>query len=226
MKKNLLVLMLFSFLVFNCGGKDDGPSVPRPADLIFPEESSECTEGISVSSIESDIIFVWNAAKSAHSYQLTVTHIDTNTSEEFNTTETQFEVTLLKGEAYSWFVTSLSGDGSLTAESETWYFYNAGGAESYAPFPASSMSPNSGLKFYGITSLSLSWTGNDIDNDITGYDVYFDNVNPPVSIVRTNIQQELASITSLTPGVYYWKIITKDAEGNTSDSGVYQFQIE
>lgn len=225
MKKVLALLMLFSFLLFNCGGNDDGPSQPGAADLIFPEENSECTEGLPVNSIESDITFVWNEAKSAKSYELTVTNIDTGTSEEFITTENQFEVTLLKGEAYSWSVTSLSGDGSLTAESETWYFYNAGGAESYAPFPASIVSPNSGLKF-SSTSVNLSWTGRDVDNDIMGYDVYFDNINPPIAIVRADTQQQFATITSLIPGVYYWKIITKDEEGNTSDSGVYQFQIE
>lgn len=226
MKKILAVFLLFSILLFNCGGNDDGPSVPGSASLIFPEESSECTEGITVNNIESDITFVWNAAKSTNSYELTVTNIDTGISEEFNTTETQLEVRLVKGEAYSWSVTSLSGNGSLTAESETWYFYNAGGAESYAPFPASIVSPNSGLKFSGINSLSLAWTGSDADDDITGYDVYFDNVNPPTAIVRSDTQQELATMTSLTPGVYYWKIITKDEEGNTSDSGVNQFQIE
>lgn len=224
MKKVLMITVLFSFLFYNCGN-DDGPSTPRAADLIFPEENSECTEGASVSSTESDITFVWSEAKGAKSYELTITNIDTDASEEFITTETQFEVTLLKGEPYSWSVTSLSGDGSLTAESETWYFYNAGGAESYAPFPASIVSPNSGLKF-SSTSVSLFWAGSDVDNDIIGYDVYFDNVNPPVAIVRADIQQQFATITSLTPGVYYWKIITKDEEGNTSDSGVYQFQIE
>jgi|SRR5690606_18239512 len=225
MKKVLALLMLFSFILFNCGGNDDGPSVPGAADLIFPEESSECTEGISVSGIESRVTFIWNAAQGTNNYELTVTNINTGFSEEFITTGTQFEVTLLKGEAYSWSVTSLSGDRSLTAESETWYFYNAGGIEFYAPFPASIVSPNSGLKF-SSTSVNLSWNGSDVDNDITGYDVYFDDVNPPTTIIRNDIQQEFTTITSLTPGIYYWKIITKDEEGNTSDSGVYQFQVE
>lgn len=226
MKKVLIITILFSFLLFNCGKNDDGPSVPGAADLIFPEENSECTEGVSINSTESIITFVWSSARNSTSYELILTNTDTGVSDGFKTTDTKLDVTLEKGETYSWSVTSLSNNESLTTKSETWYFHNAGGAESYAPFPATIVNPNSGSKFSDISSIGLFWAGSDVDNDITGYDVYLDNVNPPIAIVRTGTQEQFATITSLIPDVYYWKIITKDAEGNTSDSGVYQFQIE
>lgn len=227
MKNTLLATLLCSFLLYSCGGDDDSNRPLVAPNLVFPEENSECTRGIEVSDTHTSVTFIWNAANNADSYELTVTNLSSGFTHEFVTRETQHAVTLLKGEAYSWSVTSLSGGGSLTAQSEIWRFYNAGdGTVSYAPFPASIMAPNSGLKFSDTNTINLVWSGSDVDNDIAGYDVYLDDVNPPVTIIRLNVQQQSTTISSLNTGIYYWKIITRDTEGNTSDSGVYQFQIE
>ena len=47
---------------------------------------------------------------------------------------------------------------------------------------------------------------------------------PPDTLVETanaNISTHKVSVTSDT--VYYWRIVTIDREGNTSDSGIFDF---
>ncbi len=228
MKKGLVSIIMFLLIIASISCcKDDGPPPePLASNLVFPEEDSECTTGQEITLTESSVTFRWNAAQNADTYNLNVTSLSTNESTNFSTASTSFSVTLNKGEGYSWFVTSSSDESSKTAQSEIWRFYNsADGVESYTPFPANIISPNSGQKLVA-GSIGLVWTGSDVDNDIIGYDVYLDGVNPPQTIVESDLIQQSVVINSLTSGVYYWKVITKDAAGNTSESNVFEFELE
>ena len=134
---------------------------------------------------------------------------------------------LLRGIPYEWFVTSISNDVATTAQSEVWRFYNAGDAiQSYVPFPAEIVFPlMTEIVTTGATELTLDWNGVDLDNDITGYDVYFGTNNPPASY-QTNVQDsELVDVPVSANTIYYWYIITKDSKGNVSNSGIYQFKM-
>ena len=67
--------------------------------------------------------------------------------------------------------------------------------------------------------------GNDVEDDIIFYDVYFDVNSAPVLHASDLAASELNQlVTSNT--IYYWKVITKDEQGNSIDSGVYQFKVE
>ena len=72
--------------------------------------------------------------------------------------------------------------------------------------------------------ITLVWNGNDVDDDIIGYDVYFGISTPPQQHVNDLTESSL--VVSIAADIYYWKIVTKDAQGNTSDSGVFQFRIQ
>jgi hypothetical protein len=58
-----------------------------------------------------------------------------------------------------------------------------------------------------------------------GYDVYLSTVSPPsapnFTLGSSNSSQK---VTVTADTVYYWKVVTKDREGNTSDSGIFQFR--
>lgn len=233
MKKSYIYLIagIICFpCVFNCGGGGgDDPIVidpPGAASLIFPNENSECTEGSNFTSTESDVTFDWSDATNTDSYQLYVKNLDTQITTNYSSTSSQLTLTILRGTPYSWYVVS-KNTGTKTAQSATWKFYNAGEAvTSYAPFPAEVMAPTMGTSLAASTSsVSLQWSGSDVDNDIVNYDVLFGTASIPTnnmgSTTSTNFSVNVAS-----GNTYYWRIITTDSQNNTSESEIFQFKID
>lgn len=225
MKKYLLAILSITVLA-GCGG-DEAPKPPTAATLVFPENNSECTTGESLNATQSRVTFSWNASENTDSYQLTVTRLSNNSSQNFTTTATSFAVTLEKGVAYSYSVLSLSEDvPEEPALSQTFRFYNAGdGIENYAPFPATIISPTSGQTVNAPGgNLQLSWQGNDIENNIVNYEVYLGTTTNPTFVANTNTATTHTA-NGLMPGtVYYWRIITVDSDGNSSESELYEFK--
>jgi hypothetical protein len=136
---------------------------------------------------------------------------------------------LVSSPFHNWYVISKSST-STTSQSSKWKFYNASeGIQSYAPFPAEAVYPNSEqipLVIPAATKINLEWSGSDIDDDIVSYDVYFGTTNPP-SLLVSNLEDSILNDVPISSGtIYYWKIITKDSLGNSSDSGVFQFKVE
>lgn len=239
MKKTFIYLIAgiicFPF-VLNCssGGGDDNPTPPDPvvidppgvAALVFPNENSECTEGTNKTSTESDVTFDWNDASNTDSYQLFLKNLDTQDSTNYVSSSSQLTLTILKGTPYSWYVVS-KNSGTKTTQSATWKFYNAGEAvSSYAPFPAELVSPEMGISLSATTgSVTLQWQGSDVDDDIVNYDVLFGAINPPNTIQGTT-SSTYFTVDVSSGNTYYWRIITKDSQNNTSESEVFQFKID
>ncbi len=226
MKKYLYPI--FSMLVLiGCGG-DDAPSVPGEASLVFPDENSECTTGVSVNDNQSQVTFQWAASTNTDSYTLRVVNLNTNAPQTISTAATSASLAIAKGAPFSWTVTSSNTNSSQTTTSESWLFYNAGSQTSYAPFPAQLVSPVSGSTVQRdiANEVLLSWTGADVDNDLDNFQVLFSDQNPPTTEAGTTAPSvtEL-SVTVNADTVYYWRVITTDLEGNTSDSGVFEFRV-
>ena len=79
----------------------------------------------------------------------------------------------------------------------------------------------------GTTSIDLlpiiSWTGSDPDGDTLTYDVYFGTNPSPTNRVAQDIENNYYQLNSLDYNtIYYWKIIAKDSEFETS-SNVWHF---
>lgn len=228
--KYILPVMLIGIL-FSCGGDgdDDDPdpviiTPPDAATLVFPENNTECLEGTILSDTESSVTFLWNAAENTDSYTVNLTNLDTNTSQTLSASTNELEITLLRGTPYSWTVTSKADDTNETADSDLWKFYNAGPAiENYAPFPAEAIYPTVGSSI-DAGSITLSWEGNDVDNDIVSYDLYIDESNPP-STLMGNTTTESMAFEAASGMVYYWKVVTYDTAGNTSSSEIFQFKV-
>ncbi|MBL4939285.1 MAG: hypothetical protein JKY16_03250, partial [Lutibacter sp.] len=111
-----------------------------------------------------------------------------------------------------------------TAKSAEWKFYNSGDAViTYAPFPAELIGPVMGSSTSEST-VTLEWSGSDVDNDIKEYEVYFGLSNPPITNLDTTTNQKIENV-AVSANTYYWKVVTRDDEGNTSTSEVFQFKV-
>ncbi len=227
MKK--LLFWTWAAMIVSCSSGGDSDPKPEPvvppsaASLIFPEDNTECQEGIIISDTESRVKFQWNASQNTDSYQLVVTNLETGVQQTANTSETELDITILRGTPYSWKVISKTSGSPDTAESSVWKFYNAGQAvANHAPFPAEVVSPTSGSAV-DPGSITLTWSAADIDEDIEEYTVYLDLVNPPTTLSGTTSEPSRTVVVE-SGQVYYWRISTRDTAGNTTESQVFQFR--
>ncbi|MEL6918413.1 MAG: hypothetical protein AAFO99_11860 [Bacteroidota bacterium] len=224
-----VIKLLFCLLAIGCGGGDDAPSPPQSALLEFPLQNSECTAGVDVNgTTTSSLEFRWQASNNTDTYELRATNLNTNTTQSANTQTTAATLILEKGIPYSWNITSRNSGTSETAISETWLFYNAGSQTTYAPFPAEVISPRSGasVPIGENGEVILEWSGSDVDNDIESYEVYFSASSPPEVLVGSPSAGTTSFSVDVAPdAIYYWRIITRDSEGNTSDTGIFEFRV-
>jgi len=235
MKKEL-VFVLTIFTLMECGCKNNNPKPtktpilpPTQAELIAPAQSAVCTSGTILSATESSILFTWNASNYTDSYNLIIKNLLTSDSTVQNTVKTQLATTLLRNTPYSWHIVSKSNKTSATAQSVAWKFYNSGpGIVTYVPFPAEITSPI----FDQIVStasgtVNLNWVGSVIVPDaITNYDVYLGTNNSPPIVAPAISNSFLNNVPVTSKTTYYWRVITRDVNGNTSDSGLFQFSVK
>ncbi|WP_343487225.1 hypothetical protein [Allomuricauda sp. d1] len=228
MKKIAGIIMGFVFLV-GCGGGDDGPPPqPEAPALVFPLQNSECTTGQDVSETQTQVTFEWQASANTDSYTLSVVNLNTNVSlQPITTQNTMASVSIDKGTPFSWTVTSRNQASGLTAVSDSWLFYNEGAQTNYAPFPAQIMAPQPGstINANAMGQTTLKWNGTDVEDDIASYEVYFSEQNSPEVLATTDANTTETTVNISSGTTYYWKIVTIDAQGNESDSGVFDFKV-
>ncbi|RDY60153.1 hypothetical protein [Flagellimonas nanhaiensis] len=227
MKRIVFYLFIVSIVV-SCGGSDDPPPAPGGATLVFPLENSECTTGTSVNEELSQVTFEWQASANTDNYTLNVINLETSAPQTISTAATSASLSIAKGAPFSWTVTSRNSNSDQVATSETWLFYNAGAQTSYAPFPAQLVSPISGSTVQKdiANEVSLIWLGADVENDIDSFEVFFSDQNPPTASMGTTDSSTMELSVSVTSDtVYYWSVVTTDQEGNTSNSGVFEFRV-
>ncbi|WP_411029686.1 hypothetical protein [Spongiimicrobium sp. 3-5] len=231
MKKPLIFAIPFCLFLLSCGGGGDDapPPLPQSAVLEFPFQNSECTTGVSLNETTSQVEFRWRAATNTDLYELRAINLNTNITQTISVQTLFAQLPLEKGAPYSWIVVSRNSEANGTATSETWQFYNAGSQTTYAPFRAQATTPTSGTTvFKDINNeVLLSWSSADVDNDIEGYELYFSEVTPPTTLVASPAAATTEFKVSVTSDTaYYWRVVTRDAEGNTSDSGVFEFKVQ
>ncbi|MEH6536815.1 MAG: hypothetical protein V7719_10500 [Psychroserpens sp.] len=228
--KKIIPICLFLIIIVASCSSDEGEGEvntvdpPTAATLIFPENNTECNEGIVISDTETDVLFQWEEATNASSYELQITDLNDGTSRNISTLSNEFLIRILRGTPYSWSVKSLASGTTETAESAVWKFYNAGlPEESHPPFPADAVSPQSGASVNeGV--VNLQWEASDVDNDIASYTIYFDTSNPPTTEAG-NTSTTNTNVTVMSGQVYYWKVVTTDEIGNASNSQIFQFGV-
>lgn len=223
------LLILSGVLLFLTGcSKDNSPKVPGAVTLVFPENNSECIAGISRSQTTSEVEFVWEATSHAARYELTVTRIGSGVFENVTTSNTRASLVIDKGAPYSWQVTARNASGEEGPPSASWQFYNAGAETTYPPFPAVIKSPVSGESVTPDKSgeVLLLWSGADADNDLAEFEVHFGISATALTLQATLAPNQTSFAVPVVSGtIYFWEILSRDAEGNTSRSGVYSFRV-
>ncbi|MDF4204146.1 hypothetical protein PXD56_14325 [Maribacter sp. SA7] len=224
MKKSGFLVFLF-LLIQSCGVDSDVLEYANDEiniTLIFPENDSECTEGVIVSETQSELVFKWEDNNDNSPYTVHLTNLLSSQTEFILSDATEVAITLERGVAYSWYVT-----GKVNSSSEIWTFYNEGpGLESTIPYPATAISPVSGATISQTsTSINLIWRSEDPDDDIVSYDLYFGEVKDP-ELYGTDVTETRFNDIAVEAGkVYYWKVVTKDSVGNESTSEVFNFSV-
>jgi hypothetical protein len=225
MKGRYLYFLLLGLLA--CQKDSPPPAVTEPgkAVLVFPQQNSVCMEGTVLSPAESSVEFKWNGSENTDTYEITVKNLLTAEIRTASTEAQNVELTLSRNTPYSWFITSRSRQTGVATQSDIFRFYNSGpGKVSYAPFPAEIVSPAMGQSLSG-PRVNLDWNGNDADGDLTGYDVYLGTSKTP-ELIRVNLQDsKFDAVLVKENTLYYWRVVSRDARGNTSDSGVFQFRV-
>ncbi|WP_158975380.1 hypothetical protein [Cellulophaga sp. L1A9] len=221
-------IIVFGVFLFVFGCSKDEVKGPSSAILVFPLQNSECTTGVDINETARLITFQWEASDNTQTYKLTVENLLTNSPQVVSTNQTSAQVEVTKGTPYAWHVVSENTKVTTSATSETWNFFNAGTIRTHIPFPANLMSPLSGETVLRDINneVALTWSGLDLDSDIETYEVFFSESNPPTqwTTMGTNEINEL-KVSVEEDTVYYWRIKTIDAEGNSSNTGVYSFKV-
>jgi len=230
-----ILIIGFFILLISCsggGGDSEGPDPnvenPEAAILVFPYKNEACHEGNILSALESEISFEWNSSAYTDSYAIHIKNLTTGQAQILNSNGISIIAKLQRNTPYSWQVESKAEGVSEIAMSSIWKFYNAGeGTENYAPFPAETVYPDMGANIETSSELiTLSWNGSDPDSNLMEYDVYFDTVNPPLHLENTVTSNSLnVAISPENTSIYYWSIISRDADKNTSRSEVFQFKV-
>jgi hypothetical protein len=222
-----IILLIFGVLLIGCK-KKSSPKPPTVATLVFPNKNSECTTGRDINQSTSEVEFKWMASDNTETYDLRVTNLITNVTQTINTATISAKLPITKGEPFSWFVRSKNTKSTESATSETWRFYNAGYLTTYAPFPAEHIEPKNGTSIFKDINneVTLEWLGSDIENDIIGYELYFSTTSPPEILIASPLVGTNTEKVSVASNMtYYWRVVTEDGEGNTSDSGIFTFKI-
>ncbi|UMY67040.1 MULTISPECIES: hypothetical protein [unclassified Flavobacterium] len=224
----ILFLSMLSFMA-SCGSGggdgDGGGTEPNAVALVYPLNNSECETGEPVSATRSRITFEWNAAENADSYSVYVKNLQTQTVLQYPAgAATTLDIELNRATPYSWYVVSKKEGVSQTGTSEKWKFYNAGEpVNSYVPFPADAVTPPMSATVSG-PSVTLAWDSGDVDDNISGYDVYFGTAASPTTLLTNTTATQVANVAVTAATTYYWKVVTHDADGNSSTSPVFQFR--
>lgn len=229
------VLLALLIITAGCGKKGDSPDDNKPdgnpaaAVLQSPAPNEICTSGTILSDTTADITFKWAATPNIKGYRFYVRDIDVpfETGIMKELTANSVTVTLKRNKPYSWTVITSNNIGSTDSEERR--FYLAGkGTTTYAPFPAELLTPKQGESIAtSFSSITLSWKGSSVSKNIVGYDLYFgSDKNPPLlagDIYQYDIQYYDAPIAH--GKTYFWRVVTKDANGNKSTSPLFQFDI-
>ncbi len=235
MKLTYITGMLALGLMLSCGGGGDDAPPPTPPEpvadpkattLVFPENNTECNEGVVVDDTKSRVTFRWNQADDTDNYEVNVRNLNTNNTTTSRVPGTEAEIEIERGTPYEWSVVSTAAGTNVTAESAKFKFYNQGpGITNYAPFPAEAVSPGRGATVNSTDGMvTLEWTGSDIDDDITEYEVFFGTDATPTVSIGTATDATLDA-TVVADTTYYWRVVSSDSQGNTSQSEIFEFKV-
>lgn len=231
--KNIIFIIVVILLSVGCKKNKPETIDPDPVNplgavsLSLPENNSICVTGSVVSAAQSNVELKWETVTNATKYVVTVKDLLTGINSTFTTDKNLYIATLSRNNPYAWEVVAQGVSSDKTSKSATWKFYNAGnGITSYSPFPADHLIPAINQAVTAINGkITLSWIGSDADNDILNYDIYLGTTTSPSLFKKEVLLSKLENVELTGKLTYYWKVITRDKNGNTSESDVIRFTV-
>jgi len=233
--KNLIYLLVVSFSLLSCGGSggdEPNPPAPEPTNNkpTTPINSSPTNNLLC---IDNSVTFEWNASTDIDgdvvTYQLQVAtnnQFSENLETINNITSTNTQLSLDTGVAYYWRVKAVDSKNASSEYSSVFQFYTEGeGQLNHLPFSPSIVGPNLNSIVQAM-STTLSWTASDVDNNPLVYDVYFGEVNPPVSKVSENQSEVALDVNLSSSSNYFWKVVVKDDKGGVTNGQVWNFKTD
>jgi len=211
---------------FSCG--PDPIPVPEPSLLLAPSNLNTCNSATRINDLERQVRFQWTATLNTESYNLVVQNTLTGEQQTITTSLLTESIVLNSGTPYQ-YVISKSSLTLAEGKSSIWHFYLEGNPqESHFPFPAILLVPSdeSIVSLNASNAFTFEWEGNDLDNDIQGYDFYLGTSSSSLNKEREAITSQQVTLGLIPNTIYFWQIISKDLQGNQSTSEIYQFQTQ
>lgn len=217
-------VLLIGWFLFSLGCKDPIPD-PEAAILELPANNTDCLY-VSIDSSEAEVRFRWREARHTGTYRLIVQNIESGQDYVRSTKLTQLTLQLTRGNAYQWKIISTSEASQVETDSQMRYFYLEGEQQyTYVPFPASLISPhNNAVVSLTDGELSFSWEGADLDDDIESYSFFLGESEEPLVKIAENLSTSSFRYAVNPNTQYYWKVVTIDRAGNSSNSQTYSFR--
>ena len=119
-----------------------------------------------------------------------------------------YRVELLPGKEYVWKVVAKDGRGGVS-KSPTWRFRTA---DNNPPSAPKALNPTSG-ETVNSTTVVLSWTSSDPDEDDVSYDLYLDGRK-----IATNLKKTSYTVNVVAGEKHLWRVVAKDEFGARSES--------
>lgn len=229
--KKYIYLVIIGFAIGSCGGGGDDPQpTPEPENkapsnptLSAPTNGKLC--------IDTTVSFLWNSSTDPEG-DLILYQIQVAKDNQFNQiahtlsgSAANRSISLERGQAYYWRVQATDSKNLSSSYSTTFNFYTEGDGETnHLPFSPELMKPvlNAVIQ---TTSTTLEWNANDVDtNDNLAFDVYFGNVNPPITKVGDNQNTKTLEVNLSTSTAYYWKVVVKDDKGGETIGQIWNFK--
>lgn len=170
----------------------------------------------------------WESEDGDNDDLLFTVYLDTNedptTIIEEDIEDDDLDVTdLVDGETYYWKI--LVSDGIENTTSEMWSLsIDLEAASNIAPTVTLDL-PEDGT-ILSETEVTLSWSGNDEDDDDLVYSVYCDASTDPTTLIAEDLENTEVDVVNLSEDVaYYWKVIVSDGIDETK-SVVWTFSVD
>ena len=238
MKKYLFIplVVLTSISLTFCGGSgggDDPPPTPQPPVNKAPSATSQSEPTNNLLCIDNDISFKWSASTDpdgdtvSYEIQIATDNQITQNVQNFTSTTTSTSISLDRGVAYYWRIRAKDSKGATSSYSSIFNFYTEGdGVSNHLPFSPSIVTPNLN-EVIQTTTTTLQWDASDVDtSDTLTFDVYFDTVNPPTTIVSENQTTKTFDTSLESAKTYYWKVVVKDDKGGITIGQVWSFKTD
>jgi hypothetical protein len=223
MKLEYSFLILLSFVI---ACEKEVIITPNPPLLIGPENNNNCSSETVISSKKSQVDFSWQTALNADEYELVIRNIDTNLDTKLTTFRLFSAVVLDRGQQYSWWVISKYIEDETFSKSSVWNFYLEGPQlSSRFPFPATLLIPKANEQIsLNDGKYIFRWESTDLDEDIIEYDIYLGTDPVELTLLAERLSLNSVELSLNSNQFYYWKIITRDSEGNVSSSPIEGFK--